>query len=204
VADWRGQPYLEFFQQDRNGNRKGIIAIDLIPWRLAVITNERQYAISRAAAARFARALEELDRRAELSPARLDLERSGIQAQFDDLRVELAQYEAVGDGHVREIPVRSLLDVPEALIHARIAGGLTQKQLAERLGVREQQVQQDEASRYAGAGLDRLHAIAVMLGVTFRGTAELPERGALPTVPSQAELLAQTEEQSTPAAASAH
>jgi hypothetical protein len=29
VADWRGQPYLEFFQQDRNGNRKEIIAIGL-------------------------------------------------------------------------------------------------------------------------------------------------------------------------------
>jgi hypothetical protein len=29
-ADWQGRPYLEFFQQDRYGNPKGIIAIDLI------------------------------------------------------------------------------------------------------------------------------------------------------------------------------
>ena len=30
VADWQGRPYLEFFQQDRNGNPKGIITIDLV------------------------------------------------------------------------------------------------------------------------------------------------------------------------------
>jgi len=30
VADRQGRPYLEFFQQDRDGNPKGIIAIDLI------------------------------------------------------------------------------------------------------------------------------------------------------------------------------
>ena len=149
-----------------------------------MITNERQYAITRAAVARFAEALDALDQRTELPTAQRDFERSGIRAQLDDLRAELAHFEALRDGHVREVPIRSLLDVPRALIRARVAAGLTQKQLAERLGVREQQVQQDEATQYAGAGLERIHAIAAVLGVTFRGTADLPESGALPTVPS--------------------
>jgi hypothetical protein len=102
---------------------------------------------------------------------------------------ELTQYEALRDGRVRQLGIRSLLDVPAALICARVAAGLTQKQLAERLGVREQQVQQDEASRYAGAGLDRLHAISTVLGVEIVGTVRLPERGALPAVPGVEELL---------------
>jgi transcriptional regulator with XRE-family HTH domain len=167
-----------------------------------MITNERQYAITRAAAARFAQSLDELDQRTELSPAQRDLERSGIQAQLDDLRGELAQFEAFRDGRVREVPIRSLLDVPRALIRARVAAGLTQKQLAKRLGIREQQVQQDEATQYAGAGLQRLHAIAAVLGVAFRGAADLPERGTLPTIPSQAELLGEVDEQ-RPAATAA-
>ena len=118
-----------------------------------------------------------------------------MQAQLDDLRAELAQYEALRDGGVDEIPIRSLVDVPRALICARVAAGLTQKQLAQRLGVREQQVQQDEAAEYAGAGLERLHAIASVLGVTFVGAAHLPKRGALPQVPTQAELLGETAQQ---------
>jgi hypothetical protein len=30
AADWQGRPYLEFFQLDRKGRPKGIIAVDLI------------------------------------------------------------------------------------------------------------------------------------------------------------------------------
>jgi DNA-binding XRE family transcriptional regulator len=160
-----------------------------------MITNERQYAMTRAAAARFAQALAELDRRPAPSPAQRDLERSAMQAQLADLGAELAQYEALRDGGVDTLLIQSLVDVPRALICARVAAGLTQKQLAERLGVREQQVQQDEATEYAGAGLDRLHAIASVLGVTFTGAAHLPKRGTLSQVPTQAELLGETDEQ---------
>ena len=166
-----------------------------------MITNERQYAITRAAAARFARALEELGHQAELSLAHRELQRSGLQSQLDDLRGELAQYEALRDGHIHEIPVRGLLDLPSALIAARVAARLTQKQLAERLGVRQQQVQQDEATRYAGASLDRLYTIAAVLGVTFHGAVQLPKPGALPTVPTPADLLGQSKEQSAATAA---
>lgn len=158
-----------------------------------MITNERQYAISRAAAARFTAALTELGQSPDLSPAQRELERDGLRGQIDDLRAELAQYEALRDGRVRDIRVASLLEVPLALIQARVALGLTQKQLAERLGVREQQVQQDEATQYASAGLDRLHATAALLGVRFEGIAHLPEQGVAQEPPSLAELLGEAE-----------
>jgi transcriptional regulator with XRE-family HTH domain len=160
-----------------------------------MITNERQYAIGRAAADRFAAALAELGQRTDLSPAQHGLERDGLRGQLDDLRAELAQYEALRDGRVREVGVSSLLEVPLALIQARVAAGLTQKQLADCLGVREQQVQQDEATGYASAGLDRLHATATLLGVRFEGIAHLPEQGAVKVPPSLAELLGTAEEQ---------
>ena len=51
------------------------------------------------------------------------------------------------------------------VIEARIAARLTQRELAERLGVPEQQVQRWEANEYAGVGLDRLQTIADALGV---------------------------------------
>jgi HTH-type transcriptional regulator / antitoxin HipB len=43
---------------------------------------------------------------------------------------------------------------------ARIAARLTQRELAERLGVPEQQVQRWEANSYAGVAIERLQEIA--------------------------------------------
>lgn len=64
----------------------------------------------------------------------------------------------------------SLHGLPIALIEARIAARLTQRQLAERIGVAEQQVQRWEASDYSSVGLDRLQSIADALGVQIHET----------------------------------
>ena len=48
---------------------------------------------------------------------------------------------------------------------ASIAARLTQRQLAERIGVAEQQIQRWEANNYTGVNLDRLQNIAYALGV---------------------------------------
>jgi HTH-type transcriptional regulator/antitoxin HigA len=51
------------------------------------------------------------------------------------------------------------------LIVARIANGFSQKDLAWRLGVKEQQVQRWEAERYAQISLKNYHRVAALLGV---------------------------------------
>jgi HTH-type transcriptional regulator / antitoxin HipB len=51
------------------------------------------------------------------------------------------------------------------LIKARIASGLTQKDLAEKIGVQEQQIQRYEANHYGSASFDRLRTIANALKV---------------------------------------
>ena len=70
--------------------------------------------------------------------------------------------------------------LPDLLVKARIVEGLTQRQLAERLGVAEEAVQRDEAGGYARAGLDRLARVAAALGVRLRLTGHL-ESGDAPT-----------------------
>lgn len=68
--------------------------------------------------------------------------------------------------------MQSLESLPIALIQARIAKGLTQKDLAQQLGVREQQVQQDEDNLYASANWRRLGQIAEVLGMRIEGRLE--------------------------------
>jgi transcriptional regulator with XRE-family HTH domain len=97
------------------------------------------------------------------------------------LRREVEQYEALRDGRVPLLPIESFGELPTALIQGRIARGLTQGQLADRLGMPEQQVQRYEATRYASADLDRLRQIADALALKVGG-------GLLISAPAEAEL----------------
>nr|WP_237447643.1 XRE family transcriptional regulator [Nocardioides flavescens] len=91
-----------------------------------------------------------------------------------DLDLELADYAALQASTASVTAVANLADLPRSLVRARIALGLTQRELAERLGLREQQVQRYEASDYAGASVGRLQEVMTALDVTFDGEVGLP------------------------------
>ena len=70
-------------------------------------------------------------------------------------------------------------DLPDILIRARIARGMSQKELADFLGLKEQQIQRYEAERYRSASLDRLIEIADALSVRISERGELLGDGQL-------------------------
>ena len=53
----------------------------------------------------------------------------------------MKEYERLRSGNYRTLKASSFQDLPLELIRARIARGLTQKELGKRLGVMEQQIQ---------------------------------------------------------------
>jgi DNA-binding Xre family transcriptional regulator len=140
-----------------------------------VITNERQYLITKSEAERFAVALAQPEETlAHLHPRIRQAMREGADSQLEELREQLAEYEALRDGKVSVIELDALHDLPSALIRARIAARLTQKALAERLGIKEQQVQRYEATQYAGVTFERLRSVADALGVRIDQRIFLP------------------------------
>ncbi|MGH2355373.1 MAG: helix-turn-helix domain-containing protein [Chloroflexota bacterium] len=144
-----------------------------------MIENERQYQITKAAAERFEEALAHADQHgAHLHPRLRRAMREGIESQLQELREQMAEYDALRGGRVGTLELNSLEELPEALIRARIAAGLTQRGLAERLGMKEQQIQRYEATRYAGVSLDRVREIASALGTNIHLKVVLPKRGA--------------------------
>lgn len=145
-----------------------------------MITNERQYRITKAAAERFRKAIAESETaETNLSPRMKQAMLDGLRSQLDDLCNEMAKYDALKQGQVRELKYDSLADLPKALIAARIAANLTQKQLAERLGLKEQQIQRYEANEYSGASMERIMEVAEALRLSIRGTAHLSKPEAL-------------------------
>lgn len=102
-----------------------------------------------------------------------DIQAAALQSQATDLRDEIEEYEALRDGGTTVIEASSLAGLADTLIKARIARGWTQRQLADRLGVAEQQVQRYESTDYRSANLARLCDIAEALGIAFTERAEL-------------------------------
>jgi ribosome-binding protein aMBF1 (putative translation factor) len=147
-----------------------------------MIANERQYRITKAEAERFREALAQRDESInDLDPRLRRAMREGLESQLGELRDQLAEYEALREGRVAVLELSSLRELPEALIRGRVASGLSQKELAQRLGMKEQQLQRWEATRYSGISLDRIQAVAEALGLTIREEVILPGRVADPS-----------------------
>jgi DNA-binding Xre family transcriptional regulator len=138
-----------------------------------VITNEREYRITKAELTRFEESQIAYDAR-ELSPnvdSRMhQVMHDALGSEIEALRRQIDHYEQLRDGRITGREITSLRELPTALIEARIAARLTQRQLAERVGVAEQQIQRWEANDYSGVNLDRLQSIADALDVQMRET----------------------------------
>jgi DNA-binding XRE family transcriptional regulator len=88
-----------------------------------------------------------------------------MQSFHEQLREEVEMYERMKRGDLGAL--RNLTSIGRWLIGVRIAKGLTQQQLAERLGVAPSQVSRDETNDYYGISVDRAQRILEALGVRF-------------------------------------
>ncbi len=128
-----------------------------------MIKNERQYRITRAQAERFERTLSELRTRGQKSsdvhPLIAKAQKEAVESQLADLRSELREYESLKAGEFPIDDLKVVSGLPSMLIKARISRGMSQKDLAERIGLKEQQIQRYEATDYSSASLSRIREV---------------------------------------------
>ncbi len=129
-----------------------------------MIKNERQYRITRVQAERFSQTLRSLEgRQTEASgvhPLIAKAQQDAVKSQLADLESELREYESLKAGEFQLDELNLVAELPTVLIKARIAQGLSQRELAEHIGVKEQQIQRYEATDYASASLARIKEVA--------------------------------------------
>jgi ribosome-binding protein aMBF1 (putative translation factor) len=82
---------------------------------------------------------------------------------LEQIKDEVESYEQLKKGRFDEL--RNLHGVGEMLVGVRIAMGLSQRELAEKLGVHESQVSRDERNEYFGITIERAARILDALGV---------------------------------------
>lgn len=96
-----------------------------------------------------------------------------MRAERDDLSDAIAAYDTAKDtSNPSRLEHRAGNDPGLVLIVARIAKGYTQRDLAWRLGIKEQQVQRYEADRYSSISVKNYARVAALLGVRLRASIE--------------------------------
>ena len=143
-----------------------------------MITNERQYRITRTQASKFELAIKEFDlnsgRRERVDVRMLEAEHDALKSQLESLTDELSEYDRFKSDDTSIIFANSLEQLPAGLIQARIAAGLNQRALARRMGLKEQQIQKYEAERYATASFRRFSQVAQALKLRIESEISLP------------------------------
>lgn len=141
------------------------------------ILSDRAYKHTETTVAGLRRSLEEYRARggSELEPAMRQMVMDGMQSLIDEWSRQMRDYEQLKSGDVT-LSLHSLRDLPTLLVKARVAAGLSQKQLAARLDLKPQQIQRYEATRYRTITLTRMLQITEALGVRFDGAAHLGAR----------------------------
>jgi ribosome-binding protein aMBF1 (putative translation factor) len=130
-----------------------------------MIKNERQYLITKAQIARFVRTLESLSGDQGVHEVIHKAQRDAVRSQISDMKAEIQEYESLKAGDFKPDQLKTVNELPVLLIKARIAQGLSQKDLADRLGLKEQQIQRYEATDYASARLSRLREVVGALEI---------------------------------------
>jgi DNA-binding XRE family transcriptional regulator len=118
---------------------------------------------------------------AGLAPEEVERAMQPLLSFHAQLTEEVSWYERIKR---RDFGVLSRLTaIGRLLIALRIAGGLTQRELAQRLGVDESQVSRDERNEYYGITVERAQRILDALGV------EVATRVVEPTEERERELV---------------
>ena len=90
----------------------------------------------------------------------------------ENLREEIDEFERLKRGEIGNYELQNFNGVGSLLIRLRIASGLSQKGLADKLSVHESQVSRDERNEYHGITLERASRILEALGIDLRSVVK--------------------------------
>ncbi|MCM2351845.1 MAG: helix-turn-helix domain-containing protein [Bacteriovoracaceae bacterium] len=86
------------------------------------------------------------------------------------LKEEVEEYEKIKRGEFGAL--ENLEGLGRMLVAVRISKGIKQKDLAEKLGVKETQVSRDERNEYHGASIEKIQKVLNALGVTLKSEVD--------------------------------
>ncbi|BAZ17096.1 hypothetical protein NIES4071_89740 [Calothrix sp. NIES-4071] len=137
-----------------------------------MIKNEQQYHITKEWLKKFEQSVAgiENDESLKADPLRWKLYRDAYQSQVEEFLEEIAEYERLINSDKNQpikIKVENFNKLPDVLIKARIAAKMSQKELADILGIEEQRIKECEDKDYQCASFIEVLNVSEALGVEF-------------------------------------
>jgi DNA-binding XRE family transcriptional regulator len=99
----------------------------------------------------------------EIHPLLAKAQEDAAASVLQSLKNQMSEYESLKSGQFPLEKLNIAHELPFILIKARIAQGLSQKDLAEQVGLEEHQIQQYEAKDYESATLATIRNVATVL-----------------------------------------
>ncbi len=136
-----------------------------------MIKNEKQYKITRTRLREFENSLKTCKEGKYPNPQIKKAVLGSLQVQINDFKKEVQEYEKIKNKKLPRFAIASFNDLPEVLIRSRISHGYTQKQLAKKLKMPEQQIQRYESENYQRVSFETLLRVCKELKVDLdKGT----------------------------------
>lgn len=133
-----------------------------------MIKNPRQLAFAESQLKRIEEKLKDIiSKKGDLSEIEYKLHHSAIASKYEDIYKEIEEYKSLKNGRLKAISISSFDEIPQALIKTRMAKGISQKKLAEKLGIQQQQVQRYESTDYESAKFSRIQDVCEALEIQF-------------------------------------
>ncbi|HIK33976.1 MAG TPA: helix-turn-helix transcriptional regulator [Oscillatoriales cyanobacterium M59_W2019_021] len=139
-----------------------------------MIKNEAQHEYSKEWVEKFKRSIAAMDRDEEAQKKdylKWEMGRGSLVCHVEQLESEISEYERLmscDKSQPIKIVVENLTKLTDALIKARMAAKMSQKELAEILDLDEQQIQEWEKTGYSDVSFVKLVDICCVLGLEFK------------------------------------
>jgi DNA-binding Xre family transcriptional regulator len=137
---------------------------------MAMIKNGKQYKITK----KKLKELEELIANTPAAPdGKNELYISSLLRQKKVFKEEIRAYEKIMNSGIPSFTAKDLANLPNFLIEYKIASGLSQKDFAAMLGIKEQQLQRYEAEDYRTVSFSTLLKFVAIAGLDVQVSAKM-------------------------------
>jgi DNA-binding Xre family transcriptional regulator len=113
-----------------------------------MIKNEKQYKISKRKVIELTEAIERINNNPKKDILEKELLTGSLIMAKEEIEQEILLYETLKKDKIGILKERLFSELPTLLTEYKIKSGLTQKEFAEQLGIKEQQLQRYEADNF--------------------------------------------------------
>lgn len=144
-----------------------------------MIKNEKQYEYSKECANKFAYSIDLIQKDEDWKhrdPESWQLDIDVKSSHLKVLQEEIREYENLISCHntrTLQVSFGSLHELLDSLVKARIAAKISQKQLADILGIDEQRIRQCEDKNYRCATVSEIIQVSAALGIEINGVIKV-------------------------------